>query len=146
MKVQTILMTLAVLMIGTFAIAGVVTYLSNSISATATVSSPIELTATAVNALGEPVDLDAITAYGGETISIGTNTKNLSNVAQTCDLTMTGTPSIATTEGELTTKVVKTISLEANAEQADVTTITFDPAITPGEYAIQMICNVTPAD
>lgn len=134
---------LAVLAImAVFAVAGVVTYLSNTVTATTTVSSPIELTATATNPLGEEVDLSAITAYGGETIAIGTNVLNLSNVPQACDLTMTATPSIATTDGELTSKIVKTIELEANAEEANVIEITFASDIEPGEYAIDLVCNV----
>lgn len=139
------LAVLAVLaLMAVFAIAGTVTWLSNTVTTTTTVSSPIELTATATNPLGEVVELNAITAYGGESIIIGSNTKNLSNVAQECDLTMTATPTIATTEGELTTEVIKTVTLEANAEEANITTITFAPDIEPGVYALDLICNVVP--
>jgi P2-related tail formation protein len=140
MEAKKVLMVLAILLVATIVTAGVVTYLSNTVNATATVSSPLEVQATAsVN--GEEQALDAITAYGGETIVLLMNTENLSSVAQTCDLTITATPAIETTSGTLTTEIIKTVELDAYANENNTKEITLVPEYV-GTTSIDIVCNV----
>lgn len=94
MDSKKIIAVLAVLLIASFAVAGVVTYLSNTVNGQVTTASPIELTASALNAYSEPVALDAISAYSGETITIVTDAENLSNVAQNGVYTVVISPEI----------------------------------------------------
>ena len=140
MKARTLTILAVLALLSVFAIAGVVGYLSNTVNATATVASPIEVEAVAtVNDVEMP--LDAITAFGGETIVLAINTENLSSVAQACDLTITAEPAIETTDGELTTEIIKTVELDAYANEDNTYEIELVPEYT-GTVAIDLVCNV----
>lgn len=152
MEAKKILPILAVLFLSGLVFAGVVTYLSNTVSAQVTTSSPIELTATATDALGNPVELSAITAYGGETITITVTAENKSNVSQSGKYTLTATPALETddvsvdgvnvTSGELTSYDVATSTLTANASETKVITVTIATDATPQAYALETTYNV----
>lgn len=78
-RIGTILL---VLFVASFAVAGVVSYLSNTVSANVNTASPIDLTAVAVDGEGNPVTLDAINVYSNETLIITLSAENLSNATQ----------------------------------------------------------------
>lgn len=147
MEFKRIAMLLLVFVVASFAVAGVVEYLSNSVSANVTTASPIELTATALDGEGNPVVLDSITAYSNETIVITLNSDNLSNAAQDGVYALDFTPEMSVTkivangnelvssETALTEYDIESDGIVAHGSEVMVVEITMANN-EPGAYAI----------
>jgi hypothetical protein len=151
MEAKKILMILAVLLVGTFAMASVVTFLSNTVNAQVTTSSPIELSEVAtVNGVEMP--LDAIALIGGDTVVITVTSNNLASVDTTGKYVLTATPALETTDvsvdgvnvttGEINSVDLATTTITAGATETKVVSITVPASVTPGTYSLDIVYNV----
>jgi hypothetical protein len=98
-----ILLGLMVLMVGSLAFAGVVSYLSNSVQVNVNVQNPMEMSITSDTGTVTENTLNFGSVYGGETIGYSTTAINKSNVAvstyhQVMDITNLGGVEFAGTE------------------------------------------------
>lgn len=121
MEVKKIMLTLAVLIVSSFAFAGLVTYLSNTASASVDVQSPVDNALTGADIEGVEVDPTApMVFYNGETLTLESTLDNKSRVAQSGQLVIAITPALVVTGTDPT----------ATVEDVDGSTIVTYPEIT----------------
>lgn len=159
MDFKKLLIGLAVLMVGMFAIAGTVSYLSNQATASVDVQSPIDNTLTGATIEGETVDATApMTFYNGEELSLTSTFDNKSRVAQEGQLVVVITPALEVTaeanvvvgeDSTIITYASQTVPVDdPTTEEVDESVVTDESSFTvannePAEYSITTVFNVT---
>jgi hypothetical protein len=153
MKTRQITVLAVLALMSIFAIAGVVTYLSNTVTATAVVSSPVELSQLITNPDGELVEGDTVSAYGGEFIQIQLVGENKSNVTQTGQYVLTITPAMQVSgygidgeevggTGEVSTIEIPVTTISELGSESKTVGIQIASDAEPTTYTITSVYNV----